>query len=363
MSKVKEYSPDPEIICKDYAIGCIGAGFIMADVHLAAYASYGFNVVAIASRNPEKAALVAKRWKISTCHESVTQLLDDERIEIVDIAYPPHMQLEIVKEAVQRPHIKALLLQKPVAMNFAEAKEIERLCSESGKVVSVNQNMRYDQSMRYLKQLLDDNVLGNPIVASIEMRAIPHWAEFLVDYDRLTLLNMSIHHLDVMRFLFGEVEMISVVARKDPRTQFAHSDGICSSSLKFESGVMGVCLDDVWASPSGGVFKPDLYIKWRVEGEDGVAQGTIGWPDYPNGSPSTLAYYAASTGGSWVTPAWDTMWFPDAFAGVMGQLQDALKAERDPEITLADNLRTMALVEAGYASIKSSRAVDPSDFY
>ena len=37
----------------DYAIGCIGAGFIMKDVHLAAYTEAGFNVVGIASRtNP-----------------------------------------------------------------------------------------------------------------------------------------------------------------------------------------------------------------------------------------------------------------------------------------------------------------------
>ena len=36
----------------DYGIGCIGAGFIMKDIHLVAYGEAGFNVVALASRTP-----------------------------------------------------------------------------------------------------------------------------------------------------------------------------------------------------------------------------------------------------------------------------------------------------------------------
>ena len=39
----------------DYRIGCIGAGFIMKDIHLVAYGEAGFNVVALASRTPANA--------------------------------------------------------------------------------------------------------------------------------------------------------------------------------------------------------------------------------------------------------------------------------------------------------------------
>ena len=45
----------------DYGIGCIGAGFIMKDIHLVAYGEAGFNVVAIASRTPEHAKAAAER--------------------------------------------------------------------------------------------------------------------------------------------------------------------------------------------------------------------------------------------------------------------------------------------------------------
>ena len=52
MNNALGFTPDAEVHCRDYKIGCIGAGFIMADVHLAAYQEAGFPVVAIASRTP-----------------------------------------------------------------------------------------------------------------------------------------------------------------------------------------------------------------------------------------------------------------------------------------------------------------------
>jgi predicted dehydrogenase len=221
--------------------------------------------------------------------------------------------------------------------------------------------MRFDQSMRVLKEVLDRGSLGTPVLATIEMRAIPHWQPFLRDYGRLTLLNMSIHHLDCLRFLFGEVETIYTAVRPDPRTPFPHSDGIVASTLRFRSGVMAVSMEDVWSGPREEGFESDIYIRWRVEGTGGVAQGTIGWPDYPKGSPSTLRYASKrDTGGTWVQPSWDTMWFPHAFRGVMEQLQYALKTGTTPVLNGADNVRTMALIEAGYASIKSGRAETPA---
>jgi predicted dehydrogenase len=100
-----------------------------------------------------------------------------------------------------------------------------------------------------------------------------------------------------------------------------------------------------------------------VEGIDGVAQGTIGWPDYPHGSPSTLRYCSRkSTDGKWVQPFWDTTWFPHAFAGVMEQLQYALKTGTTPMLNAADNLKTMALVEAAYRSVREHRTVRLGEF-
>jgi predicted dehydrogenase len=363
MPNPPNFKPDPSIRCREFKIGCIGAGFIMADVQILAYATAGFPVVAIASRRAEKAAEVAKRWKIATVHQTPHQLIENPDVEIVDIAFPPDQQPELIRRALRQKHVRGILAQKPLAIDFATAKALVEETAATDKVLSVNQNMRFDQSMRVLKQLLERNELGMPVLGTIEMRAIPHWQPFLASYDRLTLLNMSIHHLDVLRFLFGEPSEIYTAVRPDPRTEFQHTDGITVSILKFPSEVLAVTMEDVWSGPREEGFDSDIYIKWRVEGVDGVAQGTIGWPDYPKGSPSTLRYCSRkTTNGHCVQPSWETRWFPHAFAGVMEQLQYALKTGSAPMLSAADNLRTMALVEAAYRSVQERRVVRLAEF-
>jgi predicted dehydrogenase len=359
MSDSKGFTPDPPVRVRDYRIGCIGAGMIMAECHLAAYKQAGFPVVAIASRTQSKAKAVAERWNIPTTHATPEELIADRQVEIIDIAFPPDQQPDLIRKALAAPHIKAILAQKPLALSLDEAKKLRDEAAKAGKILSVNQNMRYDQSMRVLKQILDKSELGDVVIATIEMRAIPHWQSFLEDYDRLTLANMSVHHLDVLRFLFGDPEEIFTVSRTDPRTSFEHRDGITVSTLKFPGNVLAVSMEDVWSGPREEGFDSDIYIKWRVEGTAGVAQGTIGWPD---GSPSTLTYASKkTTGGKWVTPTWETMWFPHAFIGVMEQLQYAVKTGEAPALSVADNVKTMALVEAGYRSMDSGRTVKLSE--
>ncbi|MNN98534.1 hypothetical protein D3C81_2179450 [compost metagenome] len=51
------------------------------------------------------------------------------------------------------------------------------------------------------------------------------------------------------------------------------------------------------------------------------------------------------------------MWFPHAFIGVMEQLQYALASGTEPALSVTDNVRTMALVEAAYTSIAEGRTV------
>jgi len=357
-----DFAPDVEVRAKSSPIGIIGAGMIVSDVHLAAYAEAGFDVRAIASRTQANAAAVAERYGIETVHATPEELIDDERIEILDIAFPPDQQPALIRRALAAPHIRGILAQKPLALSLDEAVALRDEAAAAGKILSVNQNMRYDQSIRVLSQILEREELGAVVMATIEMRAIPHWQSFLSEYDRLTLSNMSVHHLDALRFLFGEPTEIYTAARTDPRTEFEHTDGIVVSTLRFPNNVLAVSMEDVWSGPREEGFDSDIYIKWRVEGTDGVAQGTIGWP---TGEPSTLTYASKrSTGGKWVTPTWETHWFPHAFIGVMEQLQYAVETGEAPALTVADNVKTMALVEAGYRSIAENRpvALDEIDF-
>jgi predicted dehydrogenase len=346
---------------RDFRIGCIGAGFIMSDCHLVAYKDAGFNPQAITSLSLEESKAVATRHHIPKVYKSWKELIIDSEIEIVDIAIPPDAQLRVIRELVkQNDHIKGVLCQKPLAMNYYEANMIVELCEEAGIKLGVNSNMRYDQSIRALKSILNQNFIGDPVLATIEMRAIPHWQEFLKKYDRIEILNMGIHHIDSFRYLFGNPERITALTRKDPRTSFNHIDGISQYTFQYANGFLATSLDDVWAWPGEGTEK-DIYIKWRVEGMDGMAQGTIGWPKYPVPTPSTLEFTSRHFPGQWIRPRWDKVWFPDAFQGTMAQLLVSVENNSEPEISGRDNLTTMAIVDACYKSIKEQRTIHLSE--
>jgi predicted dehydrogenase len=103
-------------------------------------------------------------------------------------------------------------------------------------------------------------------------------------------------------------------------------------------------------------------VRWRFEGTEGLALGTIGWPSWPEKMPSTIDYALVKDGGAWHRPRWSEAWFPDAFAGTMGGLLSALDSCQDPDISGRDNLNTIALCEAVMAAARDHRVVTLDEF-
>ncbi|HET6883292.1 MAG TPA: Gfo/Idh/MocA family oxidoreductase, partial [Pirellulales bacterium] len=263
----------------------------MADCHLVAYRQAGFNPVAIASRTRVRAQAVAERHGIAKIYDNYRDLLADDEIEVIDIAVPPDAQFDVIQEAVKHAdHLRGILAQKPLGMNYGQARQIVALCEQAGVTLAVNQNMRYDQSVRACKSLLDRGNLGEPVLATIDMRAIPHWMPWQERLGWVTLRIMSIHHLDTFRYWFGDPLRVFASVRPDPRTgrKFKHLDGICLYILEYADGLRAASTDDVWTGPALEGAESDISIRWRVEGTAGLARGTIGWPDYPRRTPSTL---------------------------------------------------------------------------
>ena len=222
------------------------------------------------------------------------------------------------------------------------------------------QNMRYDQSVRAGKTLLENGTIGEPVLATIDMRGIPHWMPWQAELGWVTLRVMSIHHLDCFRYWFGDPEGIYCSTRPDPRTQFPHTDGICTYILEYANGLRCVAIDDTWTGPAKEGCPGDIGIKWRIEGLNGLALGDLGWCKDPYTSPSSIRY-ASKGNAAFHEPRWTESWFPDAFAGTMGQLLIALETGQQPVISGRDNLKTMALVDAAYLSAVKKRAVKLSE--
>ena len=346
---------------RDIGIGIVGAGFIVRDCHLVAYHEAGFRVVGITSRTESTAREVALLRNVPKVFSTLDAMLDDPEIEVIDIAVPPAAQPGVIREILGHParRIKGLLAQKPLAMSYPQALAIVEACESAGVVLQVNQNMRYDQSVRGLKSLINRKIFGSPVLATIAMRAIPHWMPWAEGGRSLATFIMSIHHLDTFRYWLGDPVRVLASTRPDPRTgaKFAHEDGINLYILEFANHARASGWDDVWAGPSREGSGSSIHIDWRFEGTEGLALGTIGWPGWPERVPSTLDYSTIADQGAWHRPRWTQAWFPDAFAGTMAGLLRAIETGTEPDISGRDNLKTIALCEAVLTAGREHRVV------
>jgi predicted dehydrogenase len=348
---------------RDVGIGVVGAGFIVRDCHLVAYAEAGFRVAGITSRSIDKAREVAALRGLPRVYESLDLMLDDPAIAVVDIGVPPCDQPDVIDRILaHRGSVRGILAQKPLAMSYDLAQRLVDACKAAGVVLQVNQNMRHDHSVRALKTLLDRGALGDPVLATIEMRAIPHWMPWAEGGRSLSTFIMSIHHLDTFRYWLGDPERVMASTRPDPRTRFKHDDGINLYILEYADGARASGCDDVWAGPAREGAGAEFAVRWRVEGTEGLAIGTIGWPGWPRRVASTIDYSTIADQGTWHRPRWTEAWFPDAFAGTMGGLLRALETGLEPDIAGTDNLRTIALCEAVLAAAREHRITRLDEF-
>ncbi len=354
------YQPIMPNDAEHLGIGIVGSGFIVRDCHLVAYAQAGFRVVGITSRTRSTAEDVAKQRGVARVFDSVEAMLDEPEVAIVDVAVPPAAQPAILRRILAHPRkVQGILAQKPLAMSIDEAREIVLACRKAGISLQVNHNMRYDQSVRALKSLLDQGVLGDPVLATIEMRAIPHWMPWAQGGRSLSTFIMSIHHLDTFRYWLGDPARVLASTRPDPRTKFDHFDGINLYILEYDNGARASSWDDVWTGPAREGASPDIAVRWRFEGTQGLALGTIGWPGWPERVPSTIDWTTAKDGGEWHRPRWPEAWFPDAFAGPMAGLMCAIETQSEPDISGRDNLHTIALCEAVLRGAREHRVTIP----
>lgn len=341
--------PEPGSLAGTPGVGIVGAGWIVRECHLPAYAAAGAEVVGVTSRD------AARREDLAAAHgirafPSWEAMVDDPAVEVVDVAYPPHVQPELIGAIVDRgAGVRGILAQKPLAPSLAEAEATVRACEERGVVLAVNQNMRWDHSIRALKLLLEAGRLGEPVMAQITMHARVGWMPYADGYPRKGMLIMSVHHLDAFRFLFGDPAEVVASVRGAPGEP-AGADESAAYTLRYPDGLLAVGIDNTYTALDQG-------IEWRVDGTEGTASGTLGWPDHPWGSPSTLRHVGAEHPERVLEPRWTGRWFPDAFAATLAELLAAVVAGESPSISGRDNLGTMALLEAAYRSAQSGRVI------
>ncbi len=139
-------------------IGIIGAGFARTTQIPGFRDCMGTRIVAIASRNPQHAAEVAKEFEIENVANDWRELVAREDVDLVSVVTPPATHMEITLAALDQG--KAVLCEKPMAMNAVEAKRMTEAAQEAGLLALIDHELRFLKSRRMMRSMLTSGAIG-----------------------------------------------------------------------------------------------------------------------------------------------------------------------------------------------------------
>ncbi len=336
-------------------IALVGAGAIADLAHLPAYRAGGLEVVGLTDPDGSRARDVAERHGVERVYRDLDELLADARVDVVDIAVPAAAQPEIVRRALESG--RHVLGQKPFAPSAAVAARLARLAEARGRVLAVNQQLRFDEGMAAAHEMARLGWLGEITSFTISVDIWTEWTSWpwMLELDELEVWNHSIHYHDVVRWFLGEPARIFASAGRTPG-QAPRGETRTTTVYEFPAGARALVAahhENRWG---------DQRATFRIDGTSGSVRGTLGLLyDYPRGRPDTLEVTSevVRTDG-WVPYPVTTRWLPDAFLGPMASLLEAAAGGPPPRTAASDNVGTLALVEAIYRSIRTGECESPA---
>ena len=157
------------------------------------------------------------------------------------IANRTDKHLEIANYALRKK--KNIFIEKPISHNMKGIKEIEDLSKDSESIIETGFMLRFHPNLLFLKSLLDKKIYGRVhYVRSTVGQYLPEWREDS-DYrkgyaakkewgGRVTL--DLIHEIDLVRWLFGEVDLVSAMLDNCPEFEI-ETESIAHLNLKMKS--------------------------------------------------------------------------------------------------------------------------------
>jgi len=359
--------------------GIVGFGFV-GPHHVDAVRRLGFvDIVAVAGNNLDNLRRKAKQFFIPKVHRSYQDLIDDAAIDVVGIATPTSLHFPIAMEAIA--HRKHVIVDKPLTISSAQARELRRAALEARVVHAVTFNYRYHPIIQQARAMtlrgdlgkirfihghylqdwllhdtdfswrLEPDKAGDLCVAA---DAGAHWydlAEYLTG-SRIVQVFADLHTMiKVRRRRIGLSEEAFASADTGPTAEYqVRGDDLSNLFLRFDDGAVG----SFSASQICAGHKNDLTIelngseasaRWSAERSEELWIGRRGQPNQllvkdPRLFEKEAAIYARLPGGH------EEGW-PDAFRNLMKNVFTFIAEGRDPRD--ADGV-TFPRFDEGYRS-------------
>ena len=320
-------------------VALAGAGMI-SWFHLNAWRSLSDRVRVIAVCDPDgaKAAARAAEFSIPKVYVDPDTMFAAETIDVLDVASPRQTHAAWVDAAAARGI--DVLCQKPMTPTLAESEALARRVE--GKVrLMVHENWRFRPWYRELKRWIAAGELGEVLLARMAMitsgllpdasgqRPSLERQPFMQHEAELMIAEVLIHHLDVMRFLCGELSVIG--ARAAHTVSDVRGETLAMIFLETASGAP-IEVTGTMAAAGYPARPPD-----RLEIVGSKASVVFDEAGLQLRGPSPRAQQYDRDRG-----------YQASFDGVITHFVDCLQTEAAFETGPADNLATLRLVEDAY---------------
>ncbi len=242
-----------------FRIGLVGCGFIgrfhsRAIRGLIRLGLVNAEYAAVCDTVPKRARSFSELTAVPQVTTDPRELIDSPDIDVVYVCVPTASHKELVLRAAQRG--KHIFCEKPLAITLAEVEEMVAAVRAAGVKAGVGLVLRHSPILTVLKSLTEDPSLGRLMaIVFRDDQLFPiqghYGSDWRKDHRQVgsgTLLEHSIHDLDVLRWFAGEVRSLRGSVRN-----FAGHEGVEDLALvhlEFESGAQAELIS-VWHNVLG----------------------------------------------------------------------------------------------------------------
>ncbi len=209
-----------------FRVAVVGVGDHATSVLIPLIREAGFDIVATCARRRSSADAAAAKFRIAAAYDSVPEMLEGTSPDAVIAAVPPAAYSEVVRACIERG--VPVLAEKPGAVDAHEAEELADLSLARGVPVMVGYMKRFAPAYRQARAVIEDAAFGSASLATF----VFVMGDFETDF-RNYLIDNTVHHLDLARFLLGELG--EVHARRRPSFGGRHAVAVMATS---ESGAL-----------------------------------------------------------------------------------------------------------------------------
>lgn len=315
----------------------VGAGWV-TQYHLPAWRMVpGVEVVAICDPEPAALSQRADAFAIPQRFATLHDMLGHAQLDALDIASPRQFHAAHVRAGAARG--LPLLCQKPLGVDLTEA---EALVDDIAVPFMVHENWRFRPYYRELKAWLEAGLVGEITAIRLDFHSSGMISgadgqrpalvrqPFFRHEPRLLVMEVLIHHLDTLRFLFGELDLGSAVLARSNADIIGENSAILGLARRSDGVPLQVSGNlAVHGAPPAPADQ--LWI-WGARGTihlDGATLRLIG------PQPREIAFDPASS-------------YQAAYNGAIAHFVQCLAAGAPFETAATDNLETLRLVEAAY---------------